>query len=212
MSRWLKLFFFLLIVKPLVLIVIGLNVRDKTRLPTKGPAIVVANHNSHLDALVLLSLFPLHQIHKIRPVAAGDYFMRNPFYAWLSTRLIGIIPIKRQQSKGLHNPFKLVNQALSQGDIIVIFPEGSRGEPEKMNRMKKGVAHLAIKHPEVPIIPIFVYGLGKALPRGEGLLVPFICDLYIGKAMYASGNVSQFMTNIQDSFAQLSEQARVDEW
>ena len=51
--------FFALVVKPLVLIVLGINLKGREKLPLKGPAIIAANHNSHLDALVLMSLYPL---------------------------------------------------------------------------------------------------------------------------------------------------------
>ncbi|MEQ9067352.1 MAG: 1-acyl-sn-glycerol-3-phosphate acyltransferase, partial [Gimesia chilikensis] len=59
MERVLKILFFALIVRPIVIIILGLNLRGKQNLPVEGPSIVVANHNSHLDALVLMSLYPL---------------------------------------------------------------------------------------------------------------------------------------------------------
>ena len=58
MNRLLKVLFVLLIVRPLVLIILGLNVRDRHKLPLTGPAIIAANHNSHLDTMVFLSLYP----------------------------------------------------------------------------------------------------------------------------------------------------------
>lgn len=210
MGRWLKTVFFAVLIKPLVLLIIGVNIRHRSRLPQRGPAIIIANHNSHLDTLVLLSLFPLQDLARIRPVAAGDYFMRNRVLAWFSTQMIGIIPIQRKAQKGLRNPLQPVSQALERNEIVIIFPEGSRGKPEKMQEMKQGVAHLALKHPNVPVIPIFIHGLGKALPKGEGLLVPFICDLFIGKPIPVADNIADMMESIRNHFAEMVKQFPID--
>ena len=80
------------------MIVLGLNIRNKESLPLTGPAIVAPNHNSHLDTLTLLSLWPLRSLYNVRPVAAADYFLSNPILAWLSLNIIRIIPIDRQRS------------------------------------------------------------------------------------------------------------------
>ena len=95
MARVLQLLFFLLLVKPLVFLLLGVNLRRTELLPQTGPAIIVANHNSHLDTMVLMALYPLKMIRRLRPVAAMDYFMRNPLLAWFATRIIGIIPLQR---------------------------------------------------------------------------------------------------------------------
>ena len=81
--RVLKVLFFGIVIRPLVLIALGLNVVNRQLLPRSGPAIVAANHNSHLDTLVLMSLFPLLKLHQIRPVAAADYFLSKQ-----ATRLV----------------------------------------------------------------------------------------------------------------------------
>ena len=52
----LRLLFFLLVVKPFLLLAVGINVRRRDRFAAAGPALIVANHNSHLDALVLMAM------------------------------------------------------------------------------------------------------------------------------------------------------------
>lgn len=175
-----RLAFFALLVRPLVYVLLGVNVRDWRRLPTSGPAIIVANHNSHLDALVLMALMPLKVLARLRPVAAADYFMTNRLRAWFATTIIGIIPISRTRQTG--NPLAACFKALEHGDILIVFPEGSRGTAESsVGSFKRGVQVLARKYPDVPVSPVFLHGLGKVLPRGEALLVPFFCDVFVGE-------------------------------
>jgi len=208
----LKTLFFVLIVRPLVLIILGLNVRHRERLPCSGPAIIVSNHNSHLDTLVLLSLFPTRLLGRLRPVAAADYFLRNRLLATFSLRVIGIIPMERGGGKGARDSLAAVSERLRNGDIVILFPEGSRGEPEQMESFKSGASRLAVEHPEVPMVPVFLHGLGKALPRGEALLVPFFCDVFVGEPLHGRGDRRQFMTDLTARMEELAAEGSFPEW
>lgn len=205
MARVLRFAFFLLIARPIALVVLGLNVRHRERLPADGPAILAANHNSHLDTLVLLSLFPLRRLPKLRPVAAADYFTRNPLLAWFSLNVIGILPIRRE-GKGGADPLKPCETALDRGEILVLFPEGSRGEPEVMGRFKRGIAVLAARRPDIPVTPVFLHGLGKALPKDDPILVPFFCDVFVGEAMHGGEDQAAFMAALESRMHALAEE------
>ena len=196
--------FYLLFIKPLVLFILGINVRGREYLPAKGAAILVANHNSHLDTLALLSLFPLRLVKKIRPVAAVDYFLTNRFLKWFALNVMGIIPIERYK-KPDGSLFNQVLQALDNEDIIIVFPEGTRGEPEILSKLKNGIAHLASDRPNIPVIPIFFHGLGKCLPRGEIVLVPFFVDAFIGTPLYFQDSRAVFMQQLNDSMQELQK-------
>jgi len=180
----LKQLFFLFLIRPIVMIISGVHIRNKQNLPLDGPCIIVANHNSHMDTMVLMSIFPLAKIKKIRPVAAADYFLKNKFVAWFSLNVIGIIPLSRKPKKSEGHPFAKVEEALDQGDIVIVFPEGSRGEHETLKPFKTGIAHLASSCKGIPIVPIYMHGAGKCLPKGEALFVPFIIDVSVSKPVY----------------------------
>ena len=212
MNAFLRLLFFVLIVRPLVLIVLGMNVRNLNRLPQDGPAIIVANHNSHLDTLILMSLFPLRLLHKIRPVAAEDYFLRNRLLGWFALNVIRIIPIKRGDAAPMEQKLKNALEAIAEDNIIILFPEGTRGEPERLSKFKSGVACLAEKNQELPVVPIFIHGAGQALPKGDWLLVPFFCDVFIGEQLDWPGDKESFMDQLDFRMKSLAAEGRFPAW
>lgn len=206
-NRFLKVFFVAIIVKPVILVILGLNIKGREKLPLKGPAIIAANHNSHLDTMVMFSLYPLSKVHRLRPVAAADYFLSNPLLAWFSMNVIGIIPLSR---KGLNKKellkediFKGCHEALDNGDVLLIFPEGTRGEPEKTSKLKKGLYYLSKDRTDTKIIPVMTHGLGRALPRGEALFVPFVCDVVVGDELPKFTAATELVDFLTERYASL---------
>ncbi len=225
--RWL---FFWLVVRPVVLVGLGLNVRHRERLPATGPAIVVANHNSHLDTMVLMTLLPSHLLPRVHPVAAADYFLRNPLLAWFALRIVGIIPIERRPpppataeppppgeppTPGVPRPDVLgaVAAGLERGDVVILFPEGSRAASlERLADFKSGVARLVERFPAVPVIPVFLHGLGKALPRGKALPVPFFCDVFVGEPVPWRGDRKTYVEDLRRRMQDLAAEGQLAEW
>ena len=72
MRHWLLYLWFLLIVRPIVRLLLGVSVHGREHLRFTRPTLFVANHNSHLDAAVLMDLMRLRDLQKVRPVAAAD--------------------------------------------------------------------------------------------------------------------------------------------
>ena len=205
MVRLLRLLFWILIGRPLVLVVLGLNVRNLKGLPQQGPAIIVANHNSHLDTFVLMTLFPLRLLHRLRPVAAADYFLRNRAIAWFTLNIVNMIPIERaRMGKRAEDPLQDCAKALAAGEILLVYPEGTRGETEALAKFKGGVARLKEQFPDVPVVPVYMQGLSRALPKGEFTLVPVVVDVFVGEPVAWSGNRQAFTQALQDSVTTLA--------
>lgn len=203
MNKVLQILFFAIFVKPLVFVIMGLNIKNRDKLPKNGPAIIIANHNSHLDTLALMSLYPLLFIHKIKPVAAADYFLKNKFLSWFTRSCIGIIPISRSISQKPEEFFRICDAELDKNNILIIFPEGSRGNPEEIGKIKKGVYYLTQNKEYIKIIPVVMRGLGKSLPKGEALFVPFNCDVIIGDEIKSCFDSKEFTNKVSESFENL---------
>jgi len=204
--------FFLLVVRPVLTVMLGANVRGRERLPRRGPAIVVANHNSHLDTLTIMAMYPLCCLKLIRPVAAMDYFMRTPAMAWFVTRILSVIPVARTGRALNRDLLDRCVAALDKSEILVVFPEGSRGVPERLSLFKRGVAHLAKARPTTPVYPLFMHGLGKVLPKDSIIPVPFNCDIAVGEPIAWTGSMEGFMDMLQARMTQLASAIHMPPW
>ena len=148
----------------------------------------------------------------LRPVAAADYFLKPCGLGWFATNIIGIIPVARGRAKEGGNPLAECEAALDRDDILILFPEGSRGVPEALGLFKKGIGHLAKARANVPVIPVFMHGLGKALPKGSALLVPFNCAVSVGEPVYGQDSYEALVRELEAAMTALAAQKRVPAW
>jgi 1-acyl-sn-glycerol-3-phosphate acyltransferase len=207
---FMRILFFALL-RVVVFVAFGINVRHVQRIPKAGPAIIVANHNSHLDALVLMSLFPTRQLSILRPVAAADYFTRRPFLAWFTRAVLQSILITREPGQR-EKTMAALSHEISQGHILILFPEGTRGSPERLSKFKTGITHLLERHPDVPVYPVFMQGLGKILPKNDWVPVPFIINVLFGEPVYWSGNHQILLDVLYERMQHLASEGRFASW
>lgn len=137
----------------------------------KGSVILVANHQSHFDAPIILMNLPLNILQKTCPAIWQEYFFTQKlrfktFGKGLLFYLLGIFfnvfPLPQQ--KGYKRSFKYAGRLIDKGHNILIFPEGERTATGELLRFKDGVGILALEM-KVPIIPIKLENVIKVLPR-----------------------------------------------
>ncbi|MEM7247977.1 MAG: AMP-binding protein [Acidobacteriota bacterium] len=139
-----------------------LDTRGLERLPTDGPFLLAANHQSHLDAgAVLAALRPTGR--RVRVVAARDYFFDTPTKGAFFSSLLGAVPFDRHG--GHERGFARCREVLASGQPLLIFPEGTRSLDGRLQAFKPGVGRLALET-GVPVVPVRIEGAHEALPKG----------------------------------------------
>jgi 1-acyl-sn-glycerol-3-phosphate acyltransferase len=149
-------------------------------LPERGSFVLVCNHTSHLDTLSMLCSVPLKRIHRTFPAAAADYFFSSLPRSAVSAILINALPFDRQL-KGAESLTVCSKLLANEGNVLIIFPEGTRTTTGEMGRFRSGIGRLVVAT-DIPVIPCYLDGGIKALPKGKALPRPCKLRLSIGKA------------------------------
>jgi 1-acyl-sn-glycerol-3-phosphate acyltransferase len=139
-----------------------LQVRGEENLPAEPPYILVANHASHLDALVLAAPLPWRLRDRVFPIAAGDVFFETPMMATFSAFFLNALPMWRKKC-GPHALQQLRERLMLDPCVYVLFPEGARSRDGAMLPFKKGLGMLVAETP-VPVVPCYLHGCHEAWP------------------------------------------------
>ena len=186
------------------------EVTGKEHLPQDGSFVLIANHASHLDALCLLSCLPLAKLHRAFPAAAADYFFSSVPRSAFSATVINALPFERQLKGG--QSLTVCSELLANpGNILIIFPEGTRSPDGKLGRFRSGVARLVTGR-KIPVVPAWLEGAGKAWPKGAPIPYPKRLRLRIGPPrLYADRethreSVQRVVTDLREAVETLRDQ------
>jgi 1-acyl-sn-glycerol-3-phosphate acyltransferase len=192
----------LLVLRPVLKLLFGVHVEGREHLAGLERFILVANHNSHLDILLLFYILPVGHLRRTYPVAAYDYFSRSRGLRRLVEFLLQPVWIVRGSGDG--DPLAGMRERLSQGGNIIIFPEGTRGRPGEIAPFKSGVGRLAAEFPDVPVVPVYLSGPEKALPKTGSLLVPIWNHVRVGPPHPFHGTARDFSAELEDTVRDLA--------
>jgi 1-acyl-sn-glycerol-3-phosphate acyltransferase len=145
----------------------SIDFRGRQHTPPEPPFVVVANHQSHLDALVIGAALPLRLRDRLFPLAAGDVFFETPAVAAFSAIALNALPVWRRQC-GRHGLADLRARLLEERCVYVLFPEGTRTRTGTMGRFKPGVGAL-VAGTATPVVPCYLHGAFEAFPPGRRL-------------------------------------------
>lgn len=136
--------------------------------PRSGPAIFASNHLSFSDSIFLPLVVPGR---KVTFLAKSDYFNGRGLKGRLTAgffNLVGQIPIDRSGGRASETSVRTGLRALRRGDLLGIYPEGTRSPDGRLYRGKTGVARMALEA-GVPVIPVAMIDTEKVQPPGKAL-------------------------------------------
>ena len=136
-----------------------------------GPAVFVANHNSHMDTPVILRALPGRWRRRTAVAAATDYFYSSRRNAVSASLVFGTVPLDRSSGAGVGpGQTSHLDRLIGAGGSLLVFPEGTRSHDGRVGRLRAGAALLAAEH-HLPIVPIYLSGTRQAMPRGHHWMV-----------------------------------------
>jgi 1-acyl-sn-glycerol-3-phosphate acyltransferase len=176
-------------------------------LRTNRSFVMVANHSSHLDTLCLLAALPLRRLHCAFPAAAEDYFFRSVPRTWIAAVVMNALPFARR-ANARQSLLVCAELLENPGNILIIFPEGTRSKNGVTQQFKYGIGALVAGR-DVSVVPCYLDGAFRAWPKGRRIPWPRKVRLIVGEPRnYASRSaertdISAIASELQRAVADL---------
>ena len=154
----------------------GIRASGRGNIPDRGPVLLVSNHLSHLDVLVLGILLD-------RPL---NYVARSSLFFWPLgpfIRSVGAFPINRD-GMGAEG-FKETLRRVRSGGIVALFPEGTRTEDGHVAEMKSGIARLVLRT-KAAVVPAAIAGTFESWPKSRPYPIPHPLRIHFGEPITAA--------------------------
>jgi len=200
------------LIRPLAHVVASPQVRGGEILElVETPAIFAANHASHLDTPLLLSVLPARLRHRTVVAAAADHFFDRRWKAHLWAFALDAVPIERQRVN--RRSAAVAEELLRAGWNLVIFPEGGRTPDGWIQAFRGGAAYLAARTGR-PVVPVHIDGTFRILPKDGRRLRRALTRVSFGTPLLpAAGEDARHLgPRIEAAVAALADEARSDWW
>jgi long-chain acyl-CoA synthetase len=157
-----------LFIFPLARLFIKLKVEGKENLSTLSvPAILMPNHISYLDSLVLLMALPFKIQKRIAFAAAQDFlYQMRRVVVWLAELYFNTFPFPRREHENIKAGLAHMGTLIDRGWSIVVYPEGLVSEGGELQQLKRGAGLVAVEM-GVPVVPVIIRGTQDVMPYGE---------------------------------------------
>lgn len=158
------------------------KVEGREHIPTEGAFILAANHQSHADTAVVFAALPPAVRERFVAAAAQDYFFQGGPQQYVSRVLFNAIPIARDR-RGGQDPLRHLSRALREGYALLVYPEGTRSKDGTLGPFRAGVGKLIAEYPGTPVIPTWIGGTNKVMPKGKIVPRPVRVTVRFGEPM-----------------------------
>ena len=167
-----------LIIRGLLRVWCRFEIIGEEHLRSNRSFVLVANHSSHLDTVCLLAGLPLRRLHRAFPAAAADYFFKSVPRTWIATVVVNALPFARQAH--VRHSLAICGELLANaGNVLIIFPEGTRSKTGELQEFKPGIGALVAGR-DVAVLPCYLDGAHRAWPKGKRIPRPRKVRLIIG--------------------------------
>lgn len=149
---------------PLLHLFFRIEVHGRENLPRRGPAVIASNHLSTIDSVFVPLVIP----RKVTYLAKSQFTTGRSLGAWFRRnfmRLIGQLAIDRSGGSASAAGIAAGAGVLRRGDVLGIYPEGTRSPDGRLYRGRTGIARILVEAP-APVVPVAVFGTPAVMPKG----------------------------------------------